>query len=179
MNGKLIPDETIMELLELAHWAPTHGKTEPWQFFVYSGAAMKQFAADHADLYWNNTPEDKRMEGTREKLARNTDKASHLIIAVMKRGNNEKIPQVEEIAAASAAVQNILLGAAALDIAALWSTGGMVHKPALAQYLGLGKDDMVMGLLFLGYTDEPAREGSRATHVSEKITWNNEAINGK
>ncbi|HEY8387460.1 MAG TPA: nitroreductase family protein, partial [Parasegetibacter sp.] len=106
MNGKKIPDEQITELLELARWAPNHGRTEPWQFIVYSGDALQNFARDHARLYWENTPEDKRLESTRDRLEAGMQTVSHLIIAIMKRGGNPKIPVFEEIAAASAAVQN-------------------------------------------------------------------------
>jgi len=171
MNGRLIADATINELLELAHWAPTHGRTEPWRFFVYSGEAMKGFGKAHADLYWSNTAEDKRQEATREKLEHNVDKASHLLVAVMQRGANDKIPQIEEIAAASAAVQNILLGATALGISSFWSSGGMTHKEALKTHLGLGADDIVLGLIFLGYTDEPAKDGIRNSTIEQKATW--------
>jgi nitroreductase len=171
MNGQKIPDDTVKELLELAHWAPTHGRTEPWQFHVYTGEALLQFGLDHGNLYWNNTPEETRMQGTKEKLENNIKSVSHLVVSVMKRGANEKIPQLEEIAATSAAVQNILLGATALGIASFWSTGGMTLKPAMKQYLGLGNDDVVLGLIYLGYTDEPAKPGVRNTHHSEKVIW--------
>lgn len=171
MNGKRIPDEQIHDLLHLAHWAPTHGRTEPWHFLVYSGDALKEFGKKHAETYWNNTPEDKRQEATREKLEHNVDKASHLVVAVMKRGTNPKIPMIEEVAAASAAVQNILLGATALGIATLWSTGGMAHTEAFKNMLELAADDVVLGLIFMGYTDEPAREGSRNSTISEKVKW--------
>ena len=171
MNGKVIPDETINKLLSLAHWAPTHGRTEPWLFYVYGGEALKQFGKAHADLYWEHTAEDKRQEATREKLEHNVDKASHLLVAVMKRGENPKIPQVEEVAAASAAIQNILLGATALGIASFWSTGGMAHTHALKEHLHLGHDDIIMGLIFLGYTDEPAKEGVRNSAITEKVKW--------
>ncbi len=170
MNGTLIPDKVVHDLLGLAHWAPTHGKTEPWQFFVYTGDAMTAFAKAHADIYWANTAEDKRQEATYHKLEHNVDKASHLVIPVMKRGANPKIPVIEEIAAASAAVQNILLGATSLGIASFWSSGGMTHSPALKEYLGLGPEDIVLGLIFLGYTDEPARDGERGP-ISEKVKW--------
>ncbi|MCD6012050.1 MAG: nitroreductase [Flavipsychrobacter sp.] len=171
MNGQIIPDEIVNQLLALGDWAPTHGRTEPWRFFVYGGSALKQFGKDHAELYWSHTDEDKRQQATYEKLLHNVDKASHLIIAVMKRGENVKIPQLEEVAAASAAVQNVLLGATALGISSFWSTGGMTHKHALKEYLKLGADDIVMGLVFLGYTDEPGKEGVRNTPLSEKIIW--------
>lgn len=171
MNGQAIPDSTINELLALADWAPTHGRTEPWKFFVYGGEAKTIFGREHAQLYWDNTAEDKRQEMTREKLEHNVDKASHLIIATMVRGANPKIPVIEEIAAASAAVQNLLLGATALGIASFWSTGGMSHTEALKQYLGLGAEDVVLGLIFLGHTDEPAKEGVRNRPMAEKVKW--------
>lgn len=171
MNGTIIPDDTVSKLLELGNWAPTHGRTEPWRFLVFSGASLKQFGKNHADLYWNNTGEEKRKEATYEKLLHNVDMASHLVIAVMKRGENAKIPQIEEIAATSAAIQNVLLGATALGVSSFWSTGGMTHSNALKEYLMLGADDLVMGLLFLGYTDEPIKEGIRNTPIDEKVRW--------
>lgn len=171
MNGKQIPNATIEELIALADWAPTHARTEPWRFYIYTGDALKQFGADHAKLYWDNTAEDKRLEATAEKLRTNVDKVSHAVVAVMKRGQNDKIPVIEEIAAASAAIQNLLLGAAASGIAALWSTGGMILKPAMKEYLGLGEHDHVMGVLYLGYTDEPHKDGIRSVPLEMKIIW--------
>jgi hypothetical protein len=47
----------------------------------------------------------------------------------------------------------------------------MTHHPALKQHLGLGDEDIVLGLLYLGYTDEPEKEGVRNTPVSEKAIW--------
>jgi nitroreductase len=171
MNGRIVEDDSVNKLLALADWAPTHGHTEPWRFLVYKGEAMKQFGKAHADLYWQHTPEDKRQDATKEKLLHNVDKASHLVIAIMKRGDNVKIQQVEEIAAVSAAIQNVLLGATALGISSFWSTGGMTHAPAFKEYLQLGNEDVVMGLLFLGYTDEAAKEGIRKIPLDEKVKW--------
>ena len=77
---------------------------------------------------------------------------------------------LEEICATAAAAQNILLGAEALGIAVLWSTGGMVMHPLMKTWLGLGEEDIVIGQLFLGYTDEPAKPGRRIP-VETKTTW--------
>ncbi len=171
MNGQLIPDDKVQELLALADWAPTHGRTEPWRFYVYTGEALKQFGRDHAAMYWQHTPEERRQEATAQKLEHNVDKTSHLIVATMVRGENVKIPHIEEVAAASAAVQNILLAASAQGIASFWSTGGMTHHAAMKDHLGLGPDDVVLGLLFLGYTDEPAKEGVRNRPLADKVRW--------
>ena len=169
-NGKKIENHQIRQLLDLANWAPTHGFTEPWRFIVYSGEAVQQFSHRHAELYRQGTPTEKFNAGKYEKQKHNGDKASHLILAYMQRGDNSNITELEEICASAAAVQNILLGAETLGIAVLWSTGGMIMHPMLKVWLGLRDEDIVIGQLFLGYTDEVAKAGRRVP-VETKTTW--------
>ncbi len=169
-NGEKIDDQQIRQLLELANWAPSHGLTEPWRFIVYSGQAVRQFCHQHAEQYKQTTPADKFTSAKYDKQAHNGDLASHLIVVYMKRGSNPNIPALEEICATAAAADNILLGAEVLGIAVLWSTGGTVSQPIMKEYLGLGSEDVILGLLYLGYTDEPPRPGKR-TPVTEKTKW--------
>ena len=169
-NGKLIDDQEVKQLLELANWAPSHGLTEPWRFVVYSGEAVRQFCQEHAEQYRRSTPPDKFAEAKYEKQAHNGDLASHIVVVYMKRGTNPNIPALEELCATAAAANNILLGAEALGIAVLWSTGGMVLQPPMKEYLGLGPEDTVLGLLYLGYTDQTRRPGKR-TPIGDKTKW--------
>lgn len=168
MNGEKIPDEQITSLLELADWAPTHANTEPWKFIVYTNA--KTFGKQHADLYQTSTPAEGFMQMTYDKLLHMGDMASHVIICYMQRKPLVRIPALEEIAATACAMQNILLGATALDIASYWGSGGVLYKPAMKQFLNLGDDDVVLGALYLGYSDaKPV--GKRTIPLSEKVTW--------
>lgn len=171
MNGRKIENGVIRQLLELANWAPTHANTEPWRFVVYSGEAVKGFCHAHAELYKKATLPEKFTQAKYEKQQHNGDKASHLIAAYMKRGDNPNITVLEEICAAAAAVQNILLGAEALGIAVLWSTGGVAMHPVMKEFLGLGPEDVVLGLLYMGYADEPGKPGKRGP-VEAKTRWN-------
>ena len=171
MNGRKIDDKIISELLELSDWAPTHGHTEPWRFVVYGDEKVKQFCNDHAELYKANTSAEKFMTANYEKLKHQGDNLSHIILVYTKRGDNPKIPVLEEIAATSCAVQNFLLGATTLNIAVLWGSGGMTHQHAMKKYLELAAEDIVMGILYLGYTDEPAKEGKRIVSLTEKVMW--------
>jgi nitroreductase len=171
MNGKSIPREQLEQILALAHWAPTHAHTEPWHFFVYHQASLQQFGADHAQLYNLVTLPEQHNPATFQKLLNMGVNASHLVVAVMKRGANPKIPFVEEYAAASAAVEHILLACQAAGIASFWSTGGLTHHNALKQYLQLQPEDAVVGLLYLGYTDTPPKAGKRVASIQQKITW--------
>ncbi|TXK49673.1 nitroreductase [Pontibacter qinzhouensis] len=171
MNGQSIPDEQVQQLLRLADWAPTHGHTEPWRFRVYAGEKVKEFCQAHADLYKANTPEENFLIFNYEKLLHMGDGASHLVVAYMKRGDLPKIPALEEIAATSCAIQNILLGATALGIASYWGSGGMAYKPAMKEYLQLREEDLVLGILYLGYSDKAAGNGKRTVPLEEKVQW--------
>lgn len=171
MNGKKIESVFIRQLLELADWAPTHGRTEPWRFIVYENEAIQKFCSDHAELYRSNTTPEKFTQAKYDKLLHTGDRLSHIILVYMKRTENTGIPVAEEFAAVAASIENVLLGAASLDIAVLWSTGGMVHHPAMKEYAGLAEEDIIVGLLHMGYTDEPVKEGKRNIPLENKIIW--------
>lgn len=166
MNGNKIPNEQINELLELADWAPTHGFTEPWRFVVYANPV--EFCRHHAEMYKQHA--DEFIQGSYDNFYTQGDKVSHAIVAIMQRGNLPKIPAFEEIAATACAIQNLLLGATALNIASFWSTGGMILKPSMKAFLNLRGEDEVMGVLYLGYTDEHPK-GIRRIPLTEKVTW--------
>lgn len=169
MNGQKIPNSHVAALLELADWAPTHAFTEPWRFVVYENATA--FCQQHADLYKQAAEAAGNFNpATYNNLANMGANVSHVIIAIMHRSELSKIPVVEEVAAASCAIQNLLLGATALNIGSFWSTGGATLKPVMKEFLGLGEEDQVLGLLYLGYS-EAHPEGVRKTPLEEKIKW--------
>jgi nitroreductase len=168
MNGAKVPDEQIHQLLELADWAPTHGLTEPWRFVVYANPT--EFCPKHAEMYRQNTGADEFNQGVYDNFLHQGDKVSHVIIAIMRRGDLPKISVFEEEAATACAIQNILLGATALGLASFWSTGGMILKPAMKTFLQLRDEDKVMGVLYLGYADEQPK-GIRRVPLADKVTW--------
>ncbi len=172
MNGKKIDAGQIHQLLALGDWAPNHANTEPWRFIVYENAGLIKFCTDHAALYKAHTPEEKFTEAKYQNLLNMSQTVSHLVLVYMKRTEKARIPLLEEFAAVAAATQNILLGAESLGIAVLWSTGGMAHHPAMKTYLGMAEEDIVMGLLYMGYTDEPAKQGKRNIPLESKTIWN-------
>jgi len=171
LNGEKIDNEIIKQLLQLADWAPTHARTEPWRFIVYEGEAMHQFSRDHAELYRQHTSAEKFTEAKCEKMKEQCAVVSHLIIVYMKRTINNSIPVVEEIAAVAAAIQNMLLAISDRGLAALWSTGGMTHHASMKQYLGLHDEDIVMGLIYVGKTSKEPPVGKRSIAIEDKIVW--------
>jgi nitroreductase len=121
-------------------------------------------------LYKTYTPPEKFEQANYEKQLHNGDLASHIIVAIMRRGDSPKIPVLEEMAATAIAIQNILLGATAAGITSFLSTSGMTHHPPMKNFLQLREQDLVMGIIYLGYTDEQM-EGKRHTDIGEKVVW--------
>lgn len=170
-NGQLIDDAIIHELLEYADWAPTHAHTEPWRFVVYTQDKIKGFCLDHANLYQQHCAAESFSSSVYQKIAHRGDKASHLIVCYTKKGTNHKVPMIEEVAAVSCAIQNLWLLAASYNIGVYWGSGGMTHHHSMKDYFQLQAEDVMMGLLFLGYTDQEWPVGKRVQALSEKVTW--------
>src|SRR5215212_8882916 len=126
-EGKKIPDEIVRKILENAIWAPTHGLTEPWHFVVFTAEGLKKLAKFQSELYKISAGE-KFNEDKYRNLQQNPLWASDVIGLCMKRDTNKKIPEVEEIAAVSAAVQNIYLPVTAYGLGGYWTTGGITYN---------------------------------------------------
>jgi nitroreductase len=160
-----------MQLLESADWAPTHARTEPWRFIVFDHPRVLEFTKFHADLLKENSDPATFTQIRYDNIARLGNNVSHVIIPWMKRVPNHKIPEIEEVAAVSAAIQNLLLSATSMNIATFWSSSGLTHHDVFKKSFGLGEEDKVLGILYLGYTDEPFKEGTRMIPLSEKVEW--------
>src|ERR1700709_1451258 len=85
MNGNKIPNGHVAALLQLADWAPTHAFTEPWRFIAYKAPSV--FCAQHAKLYKQNNAEADFNPAVYNNLQHQGDKASHVIVAIMKRSS--------------------------------------------------------------------------------------------
>src|ERR1700683_4277754 len=98
VQGKKIPDEIIMQMLENANWAPNHKNTEPWRFVIFEGDGLKKLATFQADVYKTNAKNNYR-EDKYQKLLTTPLCCSHVIAIGLKRSIEIKIPETEEVAA--------------------------------------------------------------------------------
>src|SRR4051794_39190009 len=104
-----IPRALVEQLLEAAHWAPTHGHTEPWRFTVFTGAARGRLGDAFAESYRHATPADKFTPAAQEAQRTRVWLAPVWIAVGLLAGTNPKIPEIEEVLAVGSAVQNMLL----------------------------------------------------------------------
>lgn len=155
MSGEKVSIDIIHKMLEFANWAPTHKRTEPWRFKVFSETAMIELLDKCKDLYVKQTPFDKFSSIKLEKLDERKQQVSHIIAICMKR-NEKDLPEFEEVAAVAMAVQNMWLYLASTQkYGGYWSTPGYALSQEFADYLSLSEDEKCIGLFLLGTITEP------------------------
>lgn len=171
MSEKPVEPGILAAILENGNWAPTHGMTEPWRFFVFTGDGRQRLADFCQDLYRKVTPEDQVRSEKLEKLGRQPLMAPVVIALGMKRQDIEKIPELEEIEAVACAVQNMHLTASALGMAAFWSSPPVSYTDEMRKWLGLTDPrDKCLGFFYLGWPkSEEWPEGKRGD-IMDKVT---------
>ncbi|MEC9326954.1 MAG: nitroreductase [Verrucomicrobiota bacterium] len=167
-----IPIELVDELLENANWAPTHGFTEPWRFVIFSEGYRKVLGEKLQELYSKHTPDDQFRQDKIDKLGKNPILAPIVMAICMKRGDNPKIPELEEIEAVACAVQNMHLTAAAAGLGAFWSSPPILDTEGMREFLSLRESDRCLGLFYIGLLKEGENwpKSSRGP-ISDKISW--------
>jgi nitroreductase len=144
------PDEAALaRMLEAAAAAPDHGRLRPWRFFLVRGPARRAFGELIARALAAEQPDLDPAELDRQREA--PLRAPVIVVAAaLLDPRHPKIPEIEQLAAAAAAIQNLLLAAHALGFVAKWATGRPAYSAGVRQGLGLGPEDRILGILYLG-----------------------------
>jgi nitroreductase len=150
-SERKVHKEIIEVMIENARWAPTHKITQPWYFVVFMGDGLKTLSDFHSETYKRITAAENFGEKKYMFLKERPLKSSAVIAACLKRDPKESVPLVEEIAAASCAIQNMFLTATAYGLAFYWGSGGLTYHDEMKKFLGLQENDMCLGLLHIGY----------------------------
>jgi nitroreductase len=165
-----IPRAQIELLLEAANWAPTHGKTEPWRFTVYTGEGRRGLGAALGEAYRLGTAPE-RFDPAGQAAQRDKVWQAPVWISVgAMLGTNPKIPDVEEIMAVASAVQNLQLLAASLGLGSKWTSGLTAVHPHTAAFVGLAPPARLLGFVYLGHPAGPWPPGQRRP-IADKVRW--------
>jgi nitroreductase len=124
--------EEILELLELARWAPNHHLTAPWRFRVVGPRAL-------ARLKQAAGPEG----------AAKLDRAPTLVVVSCALGD-DPIQNEEDLHATAVASYIVLLSAHARGLAGYWRTPGLLRSAAGRDAVGLPGSERFVSLLHLG-----------------------------
>ena len=134
-----VPRETLLELLAVARFAPTHHLNQPWRFRVLGPQSLAAL---------------KRVAG--EKEAQKLDRAPTLVLATAAL-TGDLVMDEEDVCATAAAIQLVLLAATERGIATYWRTPQVLRSKAGRESVGLPQGERFLGLLHFGTAErDPA-----------------------
>lgn len=170
VTSEVPPRDLIREMLEVATWAPNHHHTEPWRFVVLEGDARAELGAVMGELSAAREADSEKKAASATSAASKPLRAPYVIAVAVEPSAEPSVPEIEEIAAGSAAVQNMLLAAEALGLAAIWRSGWMAFTPEVRAHLGFSERAIMLGFVYVGYAamERPTRTRGPVDTVT---TW--------
>jgi len=127
-----VPRETLLDLLAVARFAPTHHLNQPWRFRVLGPEALAAL---------------KRVAG--EKEAQKLDRAPTLVIASAALTGDLAMDE-EDVCATAAAIMLVLLAATERGIATYWRTPQVLRTRPGREAAGIPPGERFLGLLHFG-----------------------------
>ena len=127
--------EHLATVLQAAVRAPDHGRLRPWRFMLIEGNQRRQFGELLAASARRRIPglSDWRPARERDKALR----APLIIVVACRVVAGTKVPAIEQILAAGAAAQNILLALHTLGYVAAWKTGEAAYDTGSQEIAGV------------------------------------------
>jgi nitroreductase len=140
--------EHLERILQAARNAPDHGRMRPWRIVVLDEAARQRFAAASAEAKRRRTPtmNDEQFAAEREKVLRSPT----IVVVGCTPRENPKVPEIEQIVAVGAAVENLFLAAHDLGYGVMWKTGAAAYDRDAKAVVGLEEHDHIVAIIHLG-----------------------------
>jgi len=166
-----LPRAVIEQLLDAGVQAPNHHHVRPWRFVVLTGAARERLGEVMAASQGRRRPD---LPPETFAKTRSLPLRAPVIIAVgVDKPMESRIIETENLSAASAACQNILLAAHALGLGGMWRTGEWASDPSVKEFLGFASDQYIAGFLYIGQpellVESPPRPG-----FEDRTVWMND-----
>lgn len=163
-----LPRELIEKLLDAAVQAPNHYKVRPWRFVVLTGEGRDKLGDVMAASQRESHPEfpldafDK---------CRALPLRAPVVIAVgVDKPSEPKVLEIENVCAAAAACENLLLAAHAMGLGAKWRTSDWARNPKVKEFLGFEADQHIIGFIYIGYPEFVAEPMPRPS-FEDRTVW--------
>ena len=162
-TGDEIPDNLIREILLNANHAPTHRMTQPWFFKVYKNESKQKLI----DIV-SKIDESKISKIKLDKFIQKINDSNTVISIFLNRDKKERLPEWEEIAAVSMAVQNMWLTCYVNNIGSYWSTPEFIHE--YGKHIKLDDNESSLGFFFMGVYNHKESPKLR-DDINTKVEW--------
>ncbi|TSH78525.1 nitroreductase [Acinetobacter sp. RF15A] len=149
--GSLVAPAPNAEQLEYAFQAaltaPDHHRLKPTSFVVVPDEQREAFglllSQALIDLGETETAQIERVKN-------HPFRAPLLVLVLTRLQDHPKVPHFEQILSSGAAIQNFLLSLQAQGFSTMWRSGVVVESTLFKQALGISKDDLISGIIYIG-----------------------------
>lgn len=172
--------ETLEHILAAAAWAPFHKRVHeqhctahlnapmPWRFHVVDSEACTRLL-EFLESQAKELPDSKWSRAWQSKIKEMVSACGVLIQATWlpdpvepdENHLDESAIQfshknIEHVAAASSAVQNLLLSAESHQWLSYWSSGGILRDEQMFDFMGISRQEKLLGSIFLSPAAHPS-----------------------
>lgn len=162
-NNQPVDTDLLVELLEVASYAPNHKMREPWELIMYNGDSAQKFVDVMKTM---PTPEKFKDMPVEQRMARFEQVPCFIVVSMKMVGSNKDID--EDYAACCAFIQTFQLAAWAKDLGVVWKTDGYIYKDEFKSKIGLSTEEQIVGIMQVGYFDTVPALKER-TPIKEKL----------
>ncbi len=138
--------EHIMDLLDVAIYAPNHKMREPWRFVIFQGEGKETFVKRYVNTFEESLKND-------QYLTVNKVFSAPVVIAVVMPKTGQIRDDLEDLQANAAMIQNFLLLLTESGLSSFWKTPQYIESVAFRSTLQVGEQEIVVGLLMIGYSE--------------------------
>lgn len=162
----------ILKILDAANWAPSGQRMQQWEFIVVTGDKKQQLGASYGvigEAYtqgWDQTSRDAFIEYAR------TYGGAPVVIVVLTEASD--IPGIRKmhLESASAAMENLVLAARALNLGTCWMTGPLQDEPSIRKTLDIPDNKEIVAITPLGHPVElPPAPERLDPDLKTKVKW--------
>ena len=159
----------LEQMLRAAVRAPDHGHLQPWRFIAIEGDGRQRLGALFAEALRQRKP-----GASQEEIQKNENAPlrAPLIVAVIARLRDHKVPRIEQLLSAGCAAHGIVLAAQALGYGAIWRTGDNSYDPVVKAGLGLDANEEIVGYIYVGTPAASAKPLSEPAVTGFLSRWN-------
>lgn len=170
-----VPEKTILELVELASWAPSAGNRQDWFFSIVRSPELIREMAKAVKKRWQKIIFENNSSGIigdiadyAENFSRFSDAPAIIAISAAATTSFEKQMLGDSAgsvfgsyASAVMAAQNLMIAAELYGLGTCCMTGALAAESELKELLDLKKRREIVCLIALGYPDEEPKAPPR------------------
>ncbi|GKV55939.1 nitroreductase [Sporosarcina sp. NCCP-2222] len=150
-NGQPVDVDDILAVLEDARWAPNHGNRNPWRVIVAANqehVKLQELLKEYGVPKWKELSEEDL-----EKQMKKFTTPGAVVFVVVPEDVRQK-ERLEDFAAASTFIQNVMLLAWDKGIGTCWKTPPFIDNPKFREALGVKPEERIISMLQFGYFDD-------------------------